>query len=140
MIILKLLNKKGISLVEVIIAMLLTTVAVISILPMQDMSMRTAGRSDFLGRAAGIMQAELEMREQQVMSGTIPGSPINQAITVSGLGAATGDATYNVVTTTTVNSAAPALSWLVNVRVTWPGNATGIRSSIIVTMQSKFMP
>ena len=134
----KILNIKGISLVEVMIAMFLTMIAVISILPMQDMSLKTASRSDYLGRAAGIMQAELEARENQIMIGTIPASPINQAITVSGVNGAAGDATFNVVTTTSTNPLA-ANSWLVNVRVTWTGGpANGVYSSIIVTRQSSF--
>lgn len=135
----KILNNKGISLVEVMIAMFLTTIAVISILPMQNMSLRTASRSDYLGRAAGIMQAELEARENQIMIGIIPASTINQAIKVSGVtGSIDGDATFNIVTTTSTNPLA-ANSWLVNVRVTWTGGpANGINSGIIVTMQSRF--
>jgi Tfp pilus assembly protein PilV len=131
---------KGISLVEVMIAMFLTTIAVISILPMQDMSLRTASRSDYLGRATGIMQAELEARENQIMIGTIPASPIPpQTITVSGFsGAIDGDVTFNVVTTIGTNPLG-ANSWLVNVRVTWTGRpANGISSSMIVTKQSRF--
>jgi Tfp pilus assembly protein PilV len=135
----KILNIKGISLVEVMIAMFLTTIAVISILPMQDMSLRTASRSDYLGRATGIMQAELEARENQIMIGTVPASPITQAITVSGFsGAIDGDVTFNVVTTTGTNPLG-ANSWLVNVRVTWTGGpANGVYSSMIVTRQSRF--
>jgi Tfp pilus assembly protein PilV len=122
------------------IAMFLTTIAVISILPMQDMSLRTASRSDYLGRATGIMQAELEARENQIMIGTIPASPIPpQTITVSGFsGAIDGDVTFNVVTTIGTNPLG-ANSWLVNVRVTWTGRpANGISSSMIVTKQSRF--
>jgi Tfp pilus assembly protein PilV len=122
------------------IAMFLTTIAVISILPMQDMSLRTASRSDYLGRATGIMQAELEARENQIMIGTVPASPIPpQTITVSGFsGAIDGDVTFNVVTTIGTNPLG-ANSWLVNVRVTWTGRpANGISSSMIVTKQSRF--
>ncbi len=127
---------------EALMAALLTAVAVISLLPMQDTSMRTGFRADYLGRATGIMQHELELRENQIMIGTIPASPINQQITVSdpinGTSAATGDATFNVVTTTAVNISA-ANSWLVNVRVTWTGGpANGINSSIIATRQMRF--
>ena len=127
---------------EALMAALLTAIAVISLLPMQDISQRTGFRSDYLGRATGIMQYELELRENQIMIGTIPASPINRQITVSdpinGTSAAAGDATFNVVTTTSVNLS-PANSWLVNVRVTWTGGpANGISSSIIVTRQTRF--
>jgi len=137
----KILNNKGISLVEVMIAMFLTTIAVISILPMQDMSLRTASRSDYLGRAAGIMQAELELRESQIMNSAnaVTLGVFNQpSVTVSGLLGVSGDATFNVVTTIGTNPLG-ANSWLVNVRVTWTGRpANGISNSIIVTRQSRF--
>lgn len=133
------LSDKGFSLLEVIIAMLLTTVAVISILPMQDASIRTAGRSDYLGRAAGIMQSELELRENQIMLGTIPASPISQTVHVGGSGSIAGDASFDVTTTT---SSPGTNRWLVNVNVAWPGNCAGgtcnITSSILVTRQSGF--
>jgi hypothetical protein len=138
------LNNKGISLVEVMIAMFLTAIAVISILPMQDMSLRTASRSDFLGRAAGIMQAELEERENQIMTTGIgiPVAvvPVTKRVTVSDLAAVAGDATFNVVTRTGVNSVGSVGpdSWIVNVTVTWAGNNNGITSSIIVTNQPNF--
>jgi type II secretory pathway pseudopilin PulG len=147
--VLKILNNKGISLVEVMIAMLLTGIAVISILPMQDMSLRTAGRSDLLGRAGGIMQAELERRENQIMT-TFLGTPVavgedNLPFTVSDLGGIAGDFTFNVRTRTSVwnlqpiNGIPTANSWIVNVTVTWAGGpATGITSSIIVTNQPAF--
>jgi len=136
----KILNIKGISLVEVMIAMFLTTIAVISILPMQDMSLRTASRSDYLGRAAGILQSELELRESQIMNSAndVTLGVVNQpSVTVSGLLGVSGDATFNIATKTSVNPNANN-SWIVNVRVTWTGNATGITSSMIVTRQSRF--
>ncbi len=134
----KIFSNKGISIIESLMAALLTAVAIISLLPMQDTSMKTGFRADYLGRAAGIMQSELELRENQIMIGTIPASPINQTITVSGQTGAPGDATFNVVTTTAVNISAPN-SWLVNVRVTWTGGpANGINSSVIATRQTRF--
>ena len=138
----KIFSNKGISIIEALMAALLTAVAVISLLPMQDTSMRTGFRSDYLGRAAGILQSELEFREHQIMhSGAAPTSPINQTITVSGQTGAPGDATFNILTTTIVIVSAPTSSpsWLVTVRVTWTGGpANGISSSIIVTGQAGF--
>lgn len=141
----KILNNKGISLIEVVVAMFLTAIAVISILPMQDMSMRTGFRSDYLGRAAGIMQAELETQEYAIMNEAIPvvvtTVPAEKDIQVSGLGAGyDGDATFTVFTSITLNPAATlANSWIVNVRVTWIGGpANGISSSIIASRQLNF--
>jgi hypothetical protein len=136
----KIFNNKGISIIEALMAALLTAVAVISLLPMQDTSMRTGFKSDYLGRATGIMQSTLETREYQIMNANNPLilGTVTSTVTVSGQDAIAGDATFNVVTTTSVNPSAPN-SWLVNVRVTWTGGpANGINSSIIVTRQMRF--
>jgi len=121
------------------IAVFLTLVAVVSILTLQPTSWRAAGKADYLGRAAGVMQSELELRENQIMLGTVPASPINQTIQAGGSGANQGDAVFNVVTTTTNPG---ANRWLVNVRVSWPGNCAGgtcnITSSMLVTRQAGF--
>jgi hypothetical protein len=141
----KIFNNKGISIVEAMIAAFLTAVAVVSLLPMQSTSLRTGFRADYLGRAVGIMQSELEHRENQLMCTGVPptcGIPpctINQTITVSdpinGTSAATGDATFTIVTMITSPTGSPN-QWLVNVTVTWTGGpASGITSSIFVTRQ-----
>jgi len=136
----KILNNKGISIIEAVMAALLTAVAVISLLPMQDTSLRTGFRADYLGRAVGIMQYELEQCENQLMSSgiaTATACPPNKVITMSdpinGTSVASGDATFTVVTTVTN----PAVNqWIVNVRVTWTrGPANGISSSVFVTRQ-----
>ena len=130
---------KGFTLVEAMIAVFLTMIAVVSILSMQPTSWRAAGKADYMGRAAGVMQSELELRENQIMLGTIPASPINQTVQAGGSGDNAGDATFNITTTTTNPG---ANRWLVNVRVAWPGNCAGgtcnITSSMLVTRQSGF--
>lgn len=132
-------DTKGFTLVEALIAVLLTMVAIVSVLTMQPTSWKAASKSDYLGRAAGVMQSELELRENQIMRGTIPTSPINQTIQAGGSGTNAGDASFSVVTTTTN----PGTNrWLVNVRVSWTGNCPGgtcnITSSMLVTRQSGF--
>lgn len=133
------LNDKGFGLVEVVIAMFLTAIAVIALLPMQDTSIRTAGKSDLMGRAAGILQTELETIENQIMLGTIPPNIDNQPVNVAGNGVSQGNATFFVTT----SIASPATNyWRVNVRVAWPGNCLGascsVTNSILVTRQSAF--
>ncbi len=134
-------DHKGITLVESMIAIFLTAIAVISILPMQDMSLRTGAKSDHLGRAAGIMQAELEMQEYRIMnvSNVVnPGPEAPKSVTVSGLAAVAGDLTFTVNTSIAAHPVS-ANSWLVNVRVTWPGGpANGISSSMIASRQMTF--
>jgi len=133
------LNHKGLSLVESLVAVFLTTVAVMSLMPMQDMASRTASKSDYLGRAQGILQTNLEARELEIMNtaNTVTAGTTTKQVTASGLSSVTGDATFTVATTTSVNAVA-SNSWLVNVRVTWTGNTTGVSSSMIVTRQSGF--
>jgi len=132
-------NIRGFTLVEAMIAVFITTIAVVAIFTMNPTSWKAVAKADYMGRAAGVMQSELELRENQIMSGTIPASPINQTILASGGGDYAGDAAFNVTTTTTN----PGTNrWLVNVRVTWPGNCLGgtcnITSSMLITRQSGF--
>ena len=134
------LNKKGITLVETLIAAFLTMVAVISLMPMFSLSIQTSAKSDYAGRAVGILQQELEFREGQVMNGVYPAdSPhtYDQNVNVSGMAASQeGDAAFVLKTKMTKQG---NNSWLVNVQVTWAGNSTGIKNSIIVTPQINFM-
>jgi Tfp pilus assembly protein PilV len=55
-------NKKGMTLMECIIALVLTTTAIVSLMTMQSLSWKGAGKSDYLGRAEGILQRELETK------------------------------------------------------------------------------
>ncbi|PKN98410.1 MAG: hypothetical protein CVU43_16240 [Chloroflexi bacterium HGW-Chloroflexi-5] len=133
------LNKKGITLVESLIAVFLTGIAIVALMPMQDMSLRTASRADQMGRAAGIMQTVLEAQEAFIMMASNPVTTGTTTSTVqtTDVSNVEGNNTYTVTTTIGQNGAS-TISWLVNVQVTWPGNANGIRSSLIVTRQSGF--
>ncbi len=125
---------------ESLIAVFLTAIAIVGLMPMQDMSLRTASRSDYLGRAAGIMQTELEAQEAFIMRVSNPvtlGPAAPKTVKVSDAAGVEGDATY-IVNTTISQNPASAISWIVHVRVTWTGNANGVRSSIIVTRQEGF--
>ena len=46
-------NKKGITIIEVVLTLFLTAIGIMALLSMQPISCQTAGRSDFMGRAAG---------------------------------------------------------------------------------------
>jgi len=131
-------NKRGITLAELMIAALITTVGILALLSMHPTAWRASGSSDLMGRAAGILQEELEINEVWIMN---PCNAVNAGTTqrnvfTSGGGAAQpGDFTYGVQTDITVNGDG---SCLVAVRVTWPGNAVGIADSILVTMQERY--
>ena len=113
---------------ESMVAMFLTTIAIVSLMAMQPLSWQSAGKANQLGRASGIMQTELESIENDIMRGTIPANKINVEENA-------GSARY-IVNTTITNPATNR--WLVHVSVNWTGNSTGIKSSMIVTRQMGF--
>ena len=123
--------------VEVMIALFLTTVAVVSIFSMLPLSWKTASKADYLGRAAGLLQMELELREGQIMHNSIPplgtttrNVQVSDPFTVSA--GISGDATMSI--TTTISRRA-SNSWMVTFNVAWPGNSQGLTNSIIATPQ-----
>jgi Tfp pilus assembly protein PilV len=61
-------NNRGITIVEVLITLFLTAVGIMALLSMQPTSWSAAGRSDFMGRAAGILQSELERNQLWIMN------------------------------------------------------------------------
>jgi hypothetical protein len=97
------------------------------------------GKSDFLGRASGILYNELERNEALIMNPShivTEGTTGPTAVRVSGQEAAVaGDITFQV--TTTIDSL-EANTWRVTVTVTWPLNPTGITENIVVTRQERF--
>jgi hypothetical protein len=126
--------------IEVLIAILLTSVGLISILSLQSSSWRSVSKSDHMGRAAGILYSELEAREANIMN---PNLIVTEETTgptpvqASGEAAAVeGDATFLVTTTT---ESAGIGAWRVTVTVTWPPlNTTGITENIVVTRQERY--
>jgi Tfp pilus assembly protein PilV len=122
------LNNKGITMVESLIAVMLTALAIIGLLTMQPLGLQSAGKADSLSLAAELMQTELESIECSIMSGTIPANKVNASATM-------GSETFTVNTTTTVRD---NVTWLVRVRVSYQGNPTGVSSSLIVSRQSAY--
>jgi len=121
--------------IEVLISVVLISVGVLSLLTLLPSGWRLSGTSDMLGRAAGILQAELERNEIMIMNGNNsitlnPGTPT----TVYGSGKQTaqpGDIPYTVTT----EVANLGTGYRVRVKVAWPGNPTGIAESLIVGRQ-----
>ncbi|HOX14705.1 MAG TPA: hypothetical protein PLP18_01110 [Smithellaceae bacterium] len=132
-------NKKGMSIIEVLIAMFLTVVAVLAIFSLVSPSWRTTSRSDLLGRASGILYEQLMRQEARIMNpccsittGALPMISVNSSGQTT---AQSGDAQFNV--NTTITSLATSL-WRVTVRVAWTGHA-GISESLVVTRQDGFV-
>lgn len=139
-------NRRGIGLIEVVIAIFLTTVGVLAILSMQPSSWRAVAKSDYLGRGAGILHRELELREAWIMNpcndmSAATGNRPTKTVTVSGSTGLAGDATYTVNTNITA-LAGSTNAWTVTVTVTWPNQlAHGYRNlteSILVSRQQGF--
>ena len=140
-----LLSKRGIGLIEVVIAIFLVAIGVMAILSMQPSAWRTVGKSDYLGRGAGILHRELELRQAWIMNPcnvvALGIRPVKNII-VSGLGAEVrGDATYTVNTNITAVAGATN-TWTVTVTVTWPDqvlrNYRNLVESVDVARQDRF--
>ena len=134
-------NNRGITIVEVLITLFLTTVGILALLSMQPTAWNAAGRSDFMGRAAGILQSELERNELQIMNpinGVTPGTTVqNTRYASSQSTQQAGDIPFTVSTTITALSGTTN-AWTVRIQVTWPGNTRGITESVIVSRQEYF--
>ena len=133
-------NKTGMGMIEVLIAILLTAIGLMTILSLQSTSLRTVGKSDFLGRASGILYNELERNEAFIMNpsntvtiGTTGPTPVLVSYQPA---AVEGDITFQV---TTVIESLAANTWRVTVTVTWPPlNPTGITENIVVAGQERY--
>jgi Tfp pilus assembly protein PilV len=133
-------NNRGFTLVEVIIAMFLTVVAVLGIFALVSPAWKTATRSDYLGRASGILYETLMTQEARILNPCCIVADVTTgptAVFASGQTTAQqGDAQFNV--TTTITSIGTNV-WRVTARVSWPPlNATGISESLVVTSQEGF--
>ncbi|MFB3925266.1 MAG: hypothetical protein ACE14T_04365 [Syntrophales bacterium] len=131
-------TEKGISLIEVVVAILLTAIGVIALLSLQPQAWEMSGKTDYLGRAAGILNSELERVELSIMNpnnSVTAGTTSRTVLTSGGSSALTGDASYTVQTTI---ASAGTNVWRVTVVVTWPANSTGVSGSLLVTRQEPF--
>jgi prepilin-type N-terminal cleavage/methylation domain-containing protein len=144
-------TKRGMTLIEVCVALALLSVGVMALISLQPSAWRLSGKSDYLGRASGILLSQLQATEAQIMNPNIspPTSTTTTTSTVYPGGqttagqptAVTGDFPFTVKTTTYPPSVVGLGSniWRVTVQVTWPGGtAQGIRESLIVAPQQSF--
>ncbi|MFH1080964.1 MAG: hypothetical protein V1766_12030 [Pseudomonadota bacterium] len=131
-------NNRGVGLIEIVIAVFLTMIGVLAIFSLQAPAWRTAARADYLGRAAEILQRQMENSEAFIMNpcNVVTAGTTTASVVTSGMGAAVqGDATYNVSTTITPVG---TNIWRVTVTVTWPIKPTGITGNLIVARQEFF--
>jgi len=130
-------DNRGFTLVEVLIAIFITVVAVLGTLALISPAWKTATRSDYLGRASGILYETLMTHEARILNpcNAVPPSATTTVFASGQTTAQQGDAQFIVNTTITAITNA----WRVTVRVSWPPlNATGISESLVVTRQEGF--
>jgi prepilin-type N-terminal cleavage/methylation domain-containing protein len=133
-------NKRGVTLIESVIAILLVSIGLVGLLSMQPSAWRASARTDYLGRAAMMLSKELTARELRIMNPCYDPVAVgtdDRTLYTSGQGAAqSGDIGFRVQTTTAIIG---TNVWRVTVTVSWPPlNATGIQESIVVTRQEPF--
>jgi Tfp pilus assembly protein PilV len=141
-------NEKGIGLIEVCIAMFLLAIGILGLIALQPSAWRQSGRSDYLGRAAGIMAKELQDMEAVIMNpnNTLTEGQADYTVRASGQAedapSIKGDMTFNVHTETAEIPNSKGMkdgrNYQIKVKVTWPGNANGIQESMIVTRQDAY--
>ncbi|MCX5919132.1 MAG: hypothetical protein NTX30_20950 [Deltaproteobacteria bacterium] len=136
------------SLVEVLVALFLIVIGMLALMSLQPAAWRTSNRSDFLGRAGGILHQELEVNRILIMNegNGNPCATKNPQVYppryVIPSGQATqqlGDVTFTVLTAITDLAPAQPGSWRVTVNVNWPGNTNGITETIVVGRQLSLM-
>lgn len=128
--------------IEVVISLFLLSIGILGLISSHGPGWRLAARSDYLGRAAGILQRQLQANEALLIN---PATAFPAEITTttdtnvlaSGQGQAQAkEPAFSVTTTTTPDPGGGFCT--VSVRVTWPGNAVGISESMIVTKQENY--
>ena len=129
-------------LIEVVIAMFLTTVGVLALLSLQPTGWRAMAKSDYLGRASGILYKTLENYETLILNPCCApptlGAQPEATVQVSGESAVvSGDVTYTV-NTTIAQDGANTEAFVVTVTVTWPTNTNGMSESVAVTRQELY--
>ena len=137
-------TKKGITMMEVVISVAVLSVGILSLITLLPSSMRLAGRSDYLGRASGILANQLQVQEAMILNPNVTvtaGGPTTTTVYPSEQGTGVkrqGDLPFTVNTTLTSLDAGAGNVWLVTVNVTWQGNTTGITESVRVIRQQVF--
>ena len=132
-------DSKGLSMVECVISMFLVTIAIVSIMAMQPLAWQGAGKSDYMGRAAGILQRELEWREYKIMVATITSTEANGVTYADKNGNIVDSASADKLFKITAATAAGSISntYLLHVKIEWlktANNFRGLSSSVLVSL------
>jgi prepilin-type N-terminal cleavage/methylation domain-containing protein len=136
-------SEKGMTLIEVMIAVMLVSIGALSLLATQGPAWNLTGRSDILGRAGMVLHRELGANELLLMNPNVanPCLAVNPLVNVRNVNASDqavgqpGDIVFTVQNTTRDNLNG---TWTVRVQVAWPGNNVGVSESVVVTRQEPF--
>ncbi|KAF0185816.1 MAG: hypothetical protein FD164_77 [Nitrospirae bacterium] len=132
-------NNRGMTLIEVLIAVALLVVGILGTLTVFPLGWTSTTRADRIGQAAEILHREMEteqLRIQNECNAVAAGIVIVPVVRSSGRAAdQPGDMQYMVTRTI---QALPNDFYLVSVQVTWTGNAAGIRDSFTVTRDPNY--
>ncbi len=131
-------NRRGFTLIEVLIALVLIMTGILGVLSVFPSGWQTNVRAERIGRAAQIMSGEMATLQLTIMNScnAVPTSSYSPTVYSSGRTTAQpGDASFMV--TRTVQTAG-ANAWLVTVQVTWTGNPTGIQDSSLVVRDDNY--
>lgn len=128
-------NNKGLTLIEVLIAMVILAIGIVSTLSVFPQGAKLSVKSDYTNRAAVILREELENNEMLIMNccNALPSGGSRTVYSSGGTSAAPGDISYTV--NTTITSVGTDL-WRVTVQVSWATNT--LSDSLIVGLQSPF--
>ncbi len=132
--------------VEVLIAIMLISVGLITLASLQDTGWRSMAKADYVGRAAGILHNTLERYYVDIAN---PNNPVSvgdqewneltyKTVTTSGSSTPIrGDVEYTIRVVITQTNADPE-AFLVTVNVTWTGSPRGISESVEVSRQETY--
>jgi Tfp pilus assembly protein PilV len=133
-------NKKGMSMAEVLVAVLLTSVSIMALLALQPTGWKTMAHADYVGRASGILYKTLEDNENFILNPCNTPAAGTTTTTVKSSDQTSvikGDITYTV--TTTIAQDGTTSGYLVTVTVTWPPlNSKGISETMVVAPQQLY--
>jgi len=134
----------GISIVEMMVAIVITMIGVLSIFTLQSSSWKTVAKSDYLGRASQILANEMQRQESLICNPHYLVEVWTKTFKVKTsdpdadgvAGASTsGDADYTI---TIKRESIGTDIWRVTINVSWPPlNSTGITENMVITRQAR---
>ncbi len=130
-------DKKGVSILEVLIAIVLTSLGVLSLLALQPTGWRSMAKADYVGRAAEILYNRMQFYEATIANpcnAVTTGAQNVTTVTTSGGAAIRGDITYSLSANITLIDADPQ-TYSIWLNVTWPGNTKGLTETMTVVRQ-----